>query len=91
MADQNIHEQLQQASQQIKEAQEAILQAQGYDREILEQAEQQLLQAEQGLQNTQTQAGTEATENAQFQQAYEKLHDTRQQVKEAQQNINDVL
>nr|WP_306798652.1 hypothetical protein [Oceanobacillus saliphilus] len=86
-----MHEQLQHASQQIKEAQDAILRAQGYDRKLLEQAEQQLQEAEQALQHTQDQAGTEATENSQFQQAYQNLHDTRQQVKEAQQNINDVL
>jgi hypothetical protein len=33
----------------------------------------------------------EATQNPQFQQAFEDLHDTRQQVQEAQQNITDVL
>ncbi|WP_067724821.1 hypothetical protein [Oceanobacillus damuensis] len=88
---QDIHQRLQEASHQIKEAQEAIIRAQGHDRQLLEQAEQQLLQAEQALQATGEQAGSEATENSQFQQAYQKLHDTRQQVKEAQQNINDVL
>ncbi|MFD2759622.1 hypothetical protein [Lentibacillus juripiscarius] len=91
MAQHNLHEQLQQASKQIHEAQESARMGQGSDPKLLEQAEQQLQQAEQQLQTAQDQAGTEATENAQFQQAYEQLHDTRQQVQEAQQNNNDVL
>lgn len=91
MAEQNLHQILQQASQQINAAGEAVMQAQGSDPGLLEQAEQQLQQAETELQNAQSQAGTEATENAQFQQAYEQLHDLRQQVQEAQQNNNDVL
>ncbi|MUK87951.1 hypothetical protein GMD78_06005 [Ornithinibacillus sp. L9] len=86
----NLHDQLQHASRQVKDAQAAVLQAKGSNPELLEQAEQQLQQAEQILEKAQ-QAGTEATENPQFQQAYEELHDIRQQVKEAQQNNNDVL
>lgn len=91
MVQKNLHQTLQQASQQIKQAQEAVIGAQGADLKQLEQAEQQLQQAEKDLQNAQNQAGNEITENAQFQQAFEELHDVRQQVKEAQQNNNDVL
>lgn len=90
MEQQNLHEILQQASQQINEAQEAISQAQGSDANLLEEAEQQLNQAEQHLQSAQNESGTEATETPQFQQAYEQLHNTRQ-VQEAQQNNHDVL
>lgn len=91
MVDQNLHQTLQQASQQINEAQETILQAQGSNTQLLEQAEQQLKQAEQTLQQAQNQSGAEATDNSQFQQAYKELHDVRQQVQEGLQNINDVL
>ncbi|SFA84399.1 hypothetical protein SAMN04488072_102271 [Lentibacillus halodurans] len=89
-AQQNSHQQLQQASRQIHDAQESARLAQGSDAQLLEQAEQQLQQAEQQLKAAQ-QAGIEATENPQFQQAYAELHDTRQQIQEAQQNNNDVL
>lgn len=91
MVQQDLHQKLQQISHQIQDAQEVARLAQGSDPQLLEQAEQQLHQAEQELQNARRQAGTEATENPQFQQAYEQLHDTRQQVQEAQQNNNDVL
>ncbi len=91
MAYENLHEELQRASALVNAAQEAVIQAQGQDMEVLEQAEQQLKSAEQTLRNLQSQAGTEATQNAQFQQAFEELHDVRQQVQEAQQNINDIL
>ncbi|PAV28133.1 hypothetical protein CIL05_18685 [Virgibacillus profundi] len=91
MAQQNLHQQLQQASQQIHDAEENVRLAQGSDPNLLEQAEQELKKAEQVLENAQNQAGTEATENAQFQQAFQQLHDTRQQVQEAQQNNSDVL
>ncbi|MDY0406147.1 hypothetical protein P5G51_012770 [Virgibacillus sp. 179-BFC.A HS] len=91
MAEQNLQQQLDEASSKIKQAQEAILQAQGTDPELLQQAEANLLQAKQKLEIAQNESGTEATENAQFQQAYEQLHNTRQQVQEAQQNNNDVL
>ncbi|TMN23370.1 hypothetical protein FH966_11000 [Lentibacillus cibarius] len=91
MAQQNLHEQLQQASKQIHDAQESARMGQGSDPQLIEQAEQQLQQAEKQLQQAQNQAGREATENPQFQQAYEQLHDTRQQVQEAQQNNNDIL
>jgi aspartyl/asparaginyl-tRNA synthetase len=87
----NLHEKLQQASRLLKEAQDAVIQAQGQDLQTLEQAENALNQAESELRSVQNQAGTEATENPQFQQAFESLHDIRQQVQEAQQNINDVL
>ncbi|MBU8790743.1 hypothetical protein [Oceanobacillus caeni] len=91
MAYENLHEELQRASALVNAAQEAVIQAQGQDMEVLEQAEQQLKSAEQTLRNLQRQAGTEATQNSQFQQAFEELHDVRQQVQEAQQNINDIL
>ncbi|WHX25382.1 hypothetical protein QNH47_14625 [Virgibacillus halodenitrificans] len=91
MPNQNLHEQLQSASRQIKEAQDAILQAQGRDAELLQQAHDQLQQAERELKHAQEHSGKTATENPQFQQAYESLHDTRQQVQEAQQNNSDVL
>ncbi|WP_164669325.1 hypothetical protein [Virgibacillus doumboii] len=91
MSHQSLHEQLQQASQHLHDAQEAARRAQGSDAQLLEQADQLLNQAEKDLQHARNQGGREATENAQFQQAYEQLHDTRQQVQEAQQNNNDVL
>ncbi|MBY7143143.1 hypothetical protein KFZ56_08745 [Virgibacillus sp. NKC19-3] len=91
MVQQDIHHQLQQVSKQLHEAQATARLAQGSDLSLLEQANQQLSQVERMLQHVQNQAGTEATENAQFQQAYEQLHDTRQQVQEAQQNNNDIL
>ena len=91
MTQSNLHQQLQQASQQIKGAKQAVSDAQGSDAELLEQADSQLQQAEHALEQAQNEAGTEATENPQFQQAFEQLHDTRQQVQEAQQNNNDVL
>ncbi|MFD2043572.1 hypothetical protein ACFSTA_04195 [Ornithinibacillus salinisoli] len=87
----NLHQQLQQASKQIKDAQRAVLEAQGSDPELIHQANELLLQADEILQNASEQAGIEATENPQFQQAYEELHDIRQQVQEAHQNNNDVL
>ena len=85
-----MHEKLQQASKMLKDAQAAVLQAQGQGLQILEQAQRMVEQAENELKNLQNQAGREATENAQFQQAFEELHDIRQQVQEAQQNINDI-
>ncbi|MEN2767449.1 hypothetical protein [Ornithinibacillus xuwenensis] len=91
MAQVNLHQKLQQASQMLQDAQQAVMQAGGQDLNILEQAHQKLEQVERELKNTQNQAGTEATENPQFQQAFEDLHDIRQQVQEAQQNITDVL
>ncbi|WP_068675542.1 hypothetical protein [Oceanobacillus sp. Castelsardo] len=91
MAYENLHEELQRASVQVNAAQEAVIQAQGRDTQVLDQAEQQLKNAEQILRNLQSEAGTEATQNSQFQQAFEELHDVRQQVQEAQQNINDTL
>lgn len=72
-------------------AQQAVLDAQGSDAELLQQAFEQLQQAEQGLEQVQNEAGAVAIENPQFQQAYEQLHDTRQQVQEAQQNNDEVL
>ncbi|MFA1822812.1 hypothetical protein ACDX78_22125 [Virgibacillus oceani] len=91
MVPQHLHQILQQASKSIKEAQETAFEAQGSNEEMLDQAVQLLLQGEQELEYARMQAGTEATENPQFQQAYEQLHDTRQQLQEAQQNNNDVL
>ncbi|WP_085993236.1 hypothetical protein [Oceanobacillus senegalensis] len=89
--DQNIQQKLNQASQNIKQAQDSVLQAQGRDQQLLQQAQQNLQQAEDELNNLQNQMGKELTENPQFQQAFESLHDTRQQVSEATQNINDTL
>lgn len=91
MVQQTLHQILQQASNSIKEAQATAREAQGSNGALLEQAVQLLLQGEKELENARNQAGTEATENPQFQQAYEQLHDTRQQLQEAQQNNNDVL
>lgn len=90
MENQNLHQQLTEASRQIKEAQEAVIQAQGTNPDLIKQAHDKLQQAEQVLESAQK-AGKEATENPQFQQAYEALHDTRQQVQEAHQNNNDLL
>ena len=91
MAQANLHQELGKISNQIQAAQQAVLKAQGTDSTLLEQAHQQLQQAEDALEDTRIQAGTEATENPQFQQASEELHDIRQQVQEAQQNNSDVL
>ncbi|MGM8212266.1 hypothetical protein ACLIBH_05640 [Virgibacillus sp. W0430] len=88
---QDVHNQLQQASQQIKSAQGAVLQAQGSDEGVLNQADEQLQQAEHVLRRIQEDAGWDITKNAQFQQAFEQLHDVRQQVQEAQQNLSDIL
>ncbi|WP_330948483.1 hypothetical protein [Virgibacillus sp. MG-45] len=83
--------QLQHVSSKIKAAQDAILQAQGTNKTLLEQAYEQLHQAEGELKNAQQTYGTTAINHPHFQQAYEALHDTRQQVQEAQQNIDDIL
>ncbi|MEC5424833.1 hypothetical protein QGM71_15205 [Virgibacillus sp. C22-A2] len=87
----NLHGKLQQISQHIAEAQEAVRLAQGSDPQLLLQAQEQLQQAEKELQQTKDLEGTAATENSQFQQAYEQLHDTRQDIQEAQQNNNGIL
>jgi len=86
-----LHQQLQQISQQINAAQEDILRAQGSDLQLIEEAELKIQQAHEQLKMLQNQNGTKATENAQFQQAFEELHDVRQQIQEAQQNNNDIL
>ncbi|WP_047986015.1 hypothetical protein [Ornithinibacillus californiensis] len=91
MAQVNMHEKLQQASKMLKEAQQAVIQAQGQDIQTVERAHELLNQAESELQNLQNQAGREAIENSQFQQAFESLHDIRQQAQEAAQNIRDEL
>lgn len=90
MGNQWLHETLQEASRQVKEAQEMVLQAQGADYELLQQAEQQLKEAEQVLREAQAQSGTEATENPQFQQAFEQLHDIRQQLQDVNQNFKEL-
>ncbi|WP_077622928.1 hypothetical protein [Sediminibacillus massiliensis] len=86
MSNQNLHEQLQQISRHLQEAQSSILEARGTDPELMAQAHEQLQRVEQELQDTQHQSGKEATENSQFQQAYEQLHDTRQQMQQLKQN-----
>ncbi|HAM79707.1 hypothetical protein [Ornithinibacillus bavariensis] len=86
----NLHEKLQRVSEMVNDAQEAVIQAQGQNLHVLEHAYSLLKQAENELKNVQNQAGAEATENPQFQQAFEELHDVRQQVQEAQQNIADI-
>lgn len=91
MVQQTLHQLLQQASKSIQEAQVTASEAQGSNEILLNQAVQLLLKGEQTLEKARHQGGTEATENSQFQQAYEQLHDTRQQLQEAQQNNNDVL
>lgn len=91
MVQQNLHQMLQQASKRIHEAQELGREAQGSNETLLEEALQLLLLGEQQLKNARQQAGTEATENPQFQQAYEQLHNTRQQLQEAEQNNHDIL
>ncbi|WP_112182557.1 MULTISPECIES: hypothetical protein [Paraliobacillus] len=91
MAEENLHFQLQDISKKIQAAQHDVMQAQGKDPHLLQQAQELLQLAEDALHSTREQAGTEATENPQFQQAAEELHDIRQQVQEAQQNNSDVL
>lgn len=91
MTQNQLHQQLQQASQQIKSAESSVQMAQGSDPIELENAEQQLQQAEETLKFASAKGGREATENSQFQQAYEQLHDLRQQVQKAQQKNDDTL
>lgn len=86
-----LHDQLQQVSRQITAAQEDILIAQGSNTETIEEAEMKIEQARATLQMLKEQNGREAIDNAQFQNAFEKLHDVSQQIQEAQQNINDLL
>lgn len=85
----NLQQKLDQASKQIKDAEECILIAQGSDTTSIQQAHQLLQQAEQLLESTQNSLGAEATENPQFQQAFEQLHNTRQQVTEAKENNSE--
>lgn len=91
MSGENLHQTLQEASRKIKAASDAVIRAQGSDAQLIEQAESYLQAAEENLQQARKTSGSEATENPQFQQAYELLHDTRQQVSEAQQNNNEIL
>ncbi|SET94124.1 hypothetical protein SAMN05421676_1139 [Salinibacillus kushneri] len=90
MAEENLHQQLQQVSKQIDKAEEAVRLSQGTDFQLVQQAKQQLKHAEQNLQNAQDQSGTEATENPQFQQAFEQIHNTRQHIQEVEQHSDDV-
>lgn len=90
MQQETLHELLQQASNRIQEAQEAFREAQGSNETFFEQAVRLLTEGEQVLKNAQQQAGTEATENPQFQQAYEQLHDTRQQLQDIKHNNHGV-
>ncbi|WP_102028415.1 hypothetical protein [Salirhabdus sp. Marseille-P4669] len=82
----NLHQQLQQLSKKIHDAEQAVLDAQGSQPELLEQALQQLEEVERELQNAQNESGIEATHNPQFQQTYEQLHDIRQQVQDIKRN-----
>lgn len=86
-----LHQELQQVSSQINQAQEDVLNAQGANMELVEDAEIKIEQARQALQTLQNTNGKEALENTQFQQAFETLHDVQQQIQEAQQNRNDIL
>ncbi|MUK90520.1 hypothetical protein GMD78_19370 [Ornithinibacillus sp. L9] len=88
MEEQTLHQQIQQASQQIADAQQAFANAQGNNVELLKHANEQLQHAEQALQDANKLSGEEATRNPQFQQAYQRLHDTRQQMQEAKQKYN---
>jgi glycyl-tRNA synthetase beta subunit len=90
MTEQNLHQKLQNASHQIISAQETVIQAQGKDAQLIEQAQQQLREAEHVLESLQNEAGTEATHNAQFQQAFEALHNVREQINEYQDNSNEI-
>jgi len=86
MQEQNLHEQIQLAGNKIQEAQEVFQEAQGSNEKLLDQAVQLLMDGERELEQAQNQAGKDATENPQFQQAYEQLHDTRHQLQEVKQN-----
>lgn len=90
MEDNMLHDTLQRASRQVKEAQEMVIRAQGADQHLLEQAERQLKEAELVLQQAQDQSGTETTENPQFQQAYEQLHHIRQQLQDVTHNFKEM-
>ncbi|MBB6452714.1 histone-lysine N-methyltransferase MLL2 [Salirhabdus euzebyi] len=87
--EQNLHEQLQLVSHQIQDAQQTVIDSQGSNAQQLENALDQLQQVEKQLQLAKDQAGTEATENPQFQQAYEQLHNIRQQIAEMKQDDNE--
>jgi len=85
----NFQQRLDVASKQIKDAGEFVFVAQGSDAKSIQQAHQLLQQAEQQLDSTQSLYGVEVTENSQFQQAFEQLHDMRQQVTEAKANSSN--
>lgn len=87
--DRNIHQNLQEASHIIQEAQQTAINAQGTDAEELRRAQEKLERAEQELNQARMQGGLEAVENPQFQQASEQLHDTRQNVQDALQQNRD--
>lgn len=86
-----LHDELQRVSRQIKAAQEDILIAQGSNAKIIEQAEMKIQEVRDKLQLLQEKNGREAINHPQFQHAFEELHDVRQQIQEAQQNMNDLL
>jgi hypothetical protein len=89
MGSEKLQQTLDQVSQQIQDAQESVILA--TDPKLFDQAWQMLEEAEQELQKAREMAGTDATENPQFQQAYEQIHNIRQRMQEIERNNNDVL
>ncbi|BAC15254.1 hypothetical protein [Oceanobacillus iheyensis HTE831] len=81
MSGQNQHQEIQECTNQVKQAYQMIIQAKtSGNMEQLAQAQEQLLQAEEHLKYTQERFGTEALNNPQFQQTEEQLHDARQEI-----------
>jgi chromosome segregation ATPase len=91
MPEENIQQQLVHVSRHMKQAETYMVNAQGANQSLLEQSHQNLDQAENMLEQLQDNLGETATQNPQFQQAYEKLHDTRQQLDETKKNNNRPL
>ena len=91
MTNQHIHQKLQQASQIIQEAVQTYMEAQGQDPQLMQQTLDQLKQAENQLESVQQEGGKEATDNPQFQQAYEQLHDMRERIELTSDHKDDLF
>ncbi|MUV36487.1 hypothetical protein JNUCC1_00289 [Lentibacillus sp. JNUCC-1] len=86
MSNQKLTERIQQAHAQIKDTETMIGDAQGSDTSVYDQAIDELNKAEASLKSIQSSAGKSATENPQFQQAYEQLHNLRGDIQELNEN-----
>jgi len=91
MAEQNPHEQLQLATEQMQQSMEMIQDAKdaaGKDKQPFENAVSQLKQAEDTLELASDQFGQEVLENPQFQQTMEQIHNLRQQLAKVKRQQN---